>query len=113
MNNNLFFGKQGGVLVPNQLVFAENIDSIMYVECYFPLKGSTFLLLEDTLYLTENSKLFFSGEKSFINSKNGNLLFNTKDSYTGYRIHNVILKNNSSKRELLEKYRKCSIVWGD
>ena len=107
----LYYGKQGGFPLPSQLVFLESRDTILLVQCYFPLKGEIFELLDDTLYRHKGNENVFRGHYSTVSLNQSQISFNTDSSFSDYSIKNVLLEYHPEEQETLNNYRRRSKPW--
>ena len=109
--NGLYFGKQGGFPTTTQSVFIEKQDNILKAECYFPLKGSIFNILIDTLYQIDSNSLYYKGNKSILFEDDGNLFFKTDSLWNGYKLKNVEIEYNPEKVNDLIDFRNRAVPW--
>jgi len=110
MKEGLYFGRQGGFLPPSDLVFVEYRGGILYAECYYPFKASVFKILGDTLKSADH-ELSFIGESSIVFIKNGNIIFQTNESFTDLKIKEVLLEYAPNEYDRLNRYRKEAIPY--
>ena len=109
--NGLYFGEQGGFPSTTQLVFIEKEDNILKAECYFPLKGSIFIILLDTLYQIDSNSLYYKGNKSILFEDDGNLFFKTDSLWNGYKLNDVEIEYNPGQVNELIDFRNRAIPW--
>ena len=109
--NGLYFGQQGGFPSTTQIVFIEKEDNILKAECYFPFKGSVFIILLDTLYQIESKPFYFKGTKSILFEDHGNLFFKTDSLLFGYKFNDVEIEYDPERIDKLIDFRNRAVPW--